>query len=279
MAIAIAGRSGRYVVGTWVGIDQLRLSPARPSGPLPEIPLWLLKAIRTYGPIQPVVVRRLSPNQFEILSNVETWLAVQRLGQHEVPIEVREGVDDDEAAELVALSAAHHHQDPIEEAEYLHEQLDDLGGRRTRGATKKLATRTGLSRTYISHALRLLELPEEVQEMIRGGRLQVGHAKPLVTINDRKVQLPLARKIANEGLSVRATERLAGAARAGEPVFGDNEAAATRDPDIVRLERRISELIGCQVNIDVTGGKFVVDYAHDLEILDGVLKRLGYAAG
>ena len=260
----------------WVGIEELRLSPARPPGPLPVVPVRLLNAIRHHGPIEPVVVRRLGRNQFEILSNVETWLAVQRLGQQRVPIEIRGGVDDEEAAELVRFSATRNRPDPIEEAKALQEQLDELGGRRTRGATKKLAARTGLTRTYISHALRLLELPEEVQAMIRSGRLQVGHAKPLVTIEDRHALVRLARKIAAEGLSVRVTEQLANAARAGEPVLPGNEPAAARDADIEGLERRLAELIGCPVDFDVERGTLVIDYEHDLDILDGVLRRFGY---
>jgi ParB family chromosome partitioning protein len=259
----------------WVGIEELRLSPARPPGPLPVIPVRLLNAIRDYGPIEPVVVRRLGPNHFEILSNVETWLAVQRLGEGEVPIEIREGVDDDEAAELVELSYQRRKRDAIDEALYLQERLDELGGRKTRGATKRVAVLTGLSRTYVSHALRLLELPGQVQEMIRDGRIQVGHAKPLVTITDRRVLLRLARKIATEGLSVRTAEELARKARAGEAPPVD-ESSASPDPDIVRLESRVSELVGCDVRIDTADGKLVVDYAHDLEVLDGFLKRIGY---
>lgn len=260
----------------WVGIEQLRLSPARPPGPLPQVPLWLLQAISRHGPIEPVVVRRLEPDQFEILSNAETWLAVQRLGQYKVPIEVREGVGDEEAAELVKLSSTRHFRNPIDEAEYLQEQLNELGGRRTRGAIKKLAERTGLSRTYVSHALRLLELAEEVQEMVRLGELQVGHAKPLVTLKNSKTQLLLARKIVNEHLSVRVAEQLASAARLGEPFPGGPQGAAARDPNLVRLEQRVSELIGCQVTIEVADGKLIIDYVHNFEVLDGILKRLGY---
>ncbi len=262
----------------WVGIEELYLSPARPPGPLPTVPVRLLSAIRDYGPIEPVVVRRLGPNQFEILSNVETGLAVQRLGQKVVPIEVREDVDDSEAAEIIRLSAHGRRQDPIDEAQYLQAQLDELGGRKRRGATQRLATLTGLSRTYISHALRLLALPREVQAMISDGRLQVGHAKPLVTIKDRGVLLQLAQKIASEGLSVRAAEQLARNARAGQGIPVDNTQSAPADPNIVKLESDITDLIGCQVSIDVAAGKFVIDYEHDLEILEGVLTRLGYVA-
>ena len=260
----------------WVGIEELRLSPAKPPGPLPVVAMRLLNAIREYGPIESVVVRRLGPNQFEILSNVETWLAVQRLGQREVPIELREDVDDDEAEALVKLSYWGRDQDPIDEAQYLRERLDELGGRETRGATRKLAALTGLSRSYISHALRLLELPKEVQDMIQGGQLQVGHAKPLVTIKERRELLRLARKIAGERLSVRTVEQLARKARAGEAIAVEDPPSVDPDPDIVRLERRVTELIGCRVSIDVATGTVTLDYAHDLEILDGLLRRFGY---
>jgi len=265
-------------MSTWAGIDELHLSPARPAGPLPAVPLRMLNTIRELGPIEPVVVRTLGPHRFEILSNVETWLAVQRLGGNKVPIEVRAAVDDEEAAAIVGLSYQVRQQDPLDEAESLQQQLKALGGRSKRGAIRRLAERTGLSRTYVSHALRLLELPAPVQAMIRDGRLHAGHAKPLVAIKSRQAQLQLARMIARDRSSVRAAEALARRVRAGQLLVVD-ERLRRADPDIIRLQARVSELVGCDVHVDTEEGKLVIDYARDLDILGGLLQRLGYVEG
>ena len=259
----------------FVGIEQLSLSKRRPPGPIPRVPPRLLEVIRAHGPIDPVVVRPAGDHQFEILSNPETWLAVQQLGQREVPIEIRDNVSDREAEEIVAHAYSDARIDPITEAESLAEQMETLGGRDKWGATRQLAALIGLSRSYISHALRLLDLPVDIQELVRAGTLQVGHAKLLVTVESRHKQLQLAQKICRENLSVRAAEKLTRALRTGVSV-SDPDPSTQPDPDIVRLEQRVTELIGCRVNVDVSGGKLIIDYASDLEVLDGVLKRLGF---
>lgn len=258
-----------------VGIEQLSLSKRRPPGSIPKVPPRLLAVIRDHGPIDPVVVRPLGHRRFEILSNPETWLAVQQLGHRDVPVQIRDDLTDSEAEEIVAHAYSDTAEDPIAEAESLAEQLEDLGGREQWGATRKLAAITGLGRSYISHALRLLDLPIDVQELVRAGKLQVGHAKLLVSIKSRPKQLQLAQRICREKLSVRAAEILTRAMRTGSPLPAA-ETVPEPDPDIVRLEQQVTDILGCRVTVEVEGGKFVIDYGKDLDILDGVLKRLGY---
>ena len=258
----------------WRGIEELHLSPARPGGGLPEVPIRLLETIRRYGPVNPVVVREVGPHDYEILSNAETWLAVQRLGRHQVPIEILEHVDDEQAEAIVGAASEVASDDPILEARYLAARLDDLGGRSRWGATRRLAAVTGLSRTYISHAVRLLRLPEGIQDLVSAGRVSVGHAKALLALPDVAAQEALARRVVAEGLSVRATEALVRGAPEGAPE-APPAVDSDSDPDLVRLERALSETLGCAARIRAGEGTLVLDYGGDLDVLDGVLWRLG----
>ena len=258
----------------WRGIEELHLSPRRPDRAVPAVPARLLEATRRHGPIAPVVVRRLREHHYEILGNAETWLAAQRLGQERVPVEVLPDVDDEDAAAIVAATTAGIQENPLDEARQLAERLDELGGRSRWGATRRLATITGLSRSYISHAVRLLRLPDEVQELVRTGRLGVGHAKLLVGLPDRRAQRETARRIVAEHLSVRATETLVRAARRGE-VAAVAAGPEETDPDVLRLERTLSDTLGCMVRIRAAAGTLTVDYGGDLDVLDGVLRRIG----
>ena len=258
----------------WRGIEELHLSPHRPDGVVPAVSARLRDTIRQYGPIMPVVVREVGARQYEILGNAETWLALQQLGQHRVPVDVLPDVDDAEAMAIVAACTQDDAADPLDEARELAARLQALGGRTRWGATRRLAAMTGLSRSYISHAVRLLRLPAEIQQLVRGGRLSVGHAKLLVTVTDRGAQVALARRIEHERLSVRETEALARAAKTGGGL-GEVALDPAADADLRRLERALSEALGCPTQVRAQDGTLVVDYAGDLDVLDGVLQRVG----
>ena len=143
--------------------------------------------------------------------------------------------------------------DPLGEAEQLAAQLEELGGRAQWGAIRRLAALTGLSRSYISHALRLLELPDEIRQLIRSGQLHVGHAKLLVTIKDRRDTMG-ARAHHHRRRAQRTCHGRAGASVARARV---SPPAATvdpePDPDVVRLERAVTDVIGCRTRIDAAG--------------------------
>ena len=257
----------------WAGIEELHLSPLRPPGPLPEVPSSLARLVDSHGPVDPVVVRS-RPRGYEILSNAETWLAAQRGGWHEVPIEIRDEIEDAEAAEILRLSNRSQGSDPIEEARQFDAELARRcpDGRRPHGAITRLARERGRTRSYVAHALRLLKLPPQIQHYVASGRLSAGHARALVTLRDARRQERVAERILREGLSVRATEALVqgrGRARAG----GDH--SKRDDPDIRRLERDLSEALGSATRVDTRGGRLVIHYGNNLGVLEGVLERLG----
>ena len=258
----------------WHGIEELYLPAARSGRSIPKVSLRLLETIRLHGPIEPVVARKIAARRYEILSNAETWLAAQRLGRDRVPVEVLPGIDDEDAAEIVEACFQDDKEDPLTEAQLLAERLEKLGGRSRRGAVRRLAAATGLSRSYISHALRLLKLPPQVQDLLRNGEISVGHAKLLVTINDEGRQLRFARQIARERLSVRQTEQLAKSVKSGVAISLDPR-PEQGDPDVARFERMLTNALGSLTYLDTRRGRLVIEYGRDLDVLDGVLQRLG----
>ncbi|MCH9674386.1 MAG: ParB/RepB/Spo0J family partition protein [Gammaproteobacteria bacterium] len=259
-----------------VGIEQLRLSPARPQGFVPNPTPALQQRITTHGVIDPLVVRPLDRQHFEILTNPATWVAAGRAGLHELPVTVREGVSDTEAASIVADHYLTASLSPMDEAHAFEDQLHQLGSKTRRGSVTELARRLGLPRSQVAHSLRLLDLPAEIQSLIQRGELSAGQARPLITITGRERQLALADKIVFERLSVRDVERLArevresGIAKSVPSGLG----RAQPDADVQRLEQRVSDLIGSP--FEIRDNEAVFNFFGDFEVLDGLLTRLGY---
>ena len=272
-------------MGDWAGIGQLYLRPSRARGPLPEVSASRLRLVEMHGPIDPVVVRPRGQHRYEILSNVETWLAAQRAGWREVPIDIREDITDEDADAIVALTSAAQRRDPIEEARQLEAQLERLsaGERRRRyGAITRLARELGKSRTDISHALRLLKLPVRIQHLVASGQLSVGHARALVTLKDAHRQARLAERIIRRGLSVREAEAAAQGRRLGRTRRAGGEGGESsfhEDPDIRRLEMTLTDTLGSVTRIDTASGRLIIHYGGNLDVLQGVLERLGCGEG
>ena len=257
----------------WAGIDQLHLSPLRPPGPLPEVPSSLALLVDLHGPVDPVVVRS-RPRGYEIVSNAETWLAAQRGGWHEVPIEIRDEIDDAQATEILRLAGRVQGCDPIEEARQLDAELTRRSpeGHRRRGAITTLARERGRSRSYVSHALRLLTLPARIQQYVADGQLSAGHARALVALRDPRRQERMAERIVRDGLSVRATEAQI---HRRERARGEARPKEEGDPDIRRLERILSEALGSTTQLDTQAGRLIIHYDNNLAVLEGVLERFG----
>lgn len=258
----------------WAYIEKLHLSSLRPPGALPKVPARLVELIEAYGSIDPVVVRAGGDGRYEILSNAVTWLAAQRAGVDRVAVRILDDLDDAEAAEIVIAADGGYQADPIDEAEFFQTQIERLGGRKRYGATVKLAGVLGLPRAYISHSLRLLDLPLAVQELVRSGSLSAGHGRAIVALGDSGRQRRMAQKIVSERLSVRATEELVRSLKKGVANVPSPSVSAAVDPDLKRLEGKIGERLGCVVSIDKDHGQLVVHF-HNNEVLDGVLERIG----
>lgn len=235
----------------------------------------LLEIVRDHGVVEPIVVRRAGEH-YEILGNVEGWMAAQQVRLDRVPIHILEDVSDTDAAEIVSAAFESYSSNPIDETEYFRSQvLENARGRSHYKAVGRLASQTGHARPYISHALRLLKLPISIQEQIRKGQLNAGQARALVTLKDPTQQRALARRAAQEHLSVRRVEALARDLRGQAP--HERQVAkklASKPTDTLRLERIVSDLVGCR--FEIQDDKAVFDFFGDLNVLEGLLERLGY---
>jgi len=261
-----------------LGTHELKLSGSRPPGFIPQPTPSLLERIRDHGAIEPVVVRPLPAGGYEILSNPETWLAAGELELPNVPVVIRDDLDDEQAAQVVQDHYVLRHRNPIEEARYFEARLERFGGQKSRGAVTKLAFHLKRPRPYIAHAIRLLKLPAQIQGMIATGELSAGQARPLISINDRALQLSLAKKIAADQLSARQAEALAKSVKSGDAEIAPADSVTSpttqsKSPDVLRLERLVSQAIGTEFVLE--GDRAVIKFFGNNEILEGILNKLG----
>ncbi len=236
----------------------------------------LAGSIRAEGVLQPIIARPLpgsTPLRYEIVAGERRWRAAQLAGLQSIPALVR--TPDDRSALVQALveNIQREDLDPVETARGVQRLIDEF-----QLTHDEAARRLGRSRDAISHLLRILKLEPGVLTEVAQGRLSFGHAKLLVTLPQR-MQQQLAEEVARKQLSVRALERRI-RALSSEP---DQQptVSSRRDPDIVRLEQRVGEMIGTETRVDYepgsSRGRISLSF-HSLEILEGILERLGYRA-
>lgn len=234
----------------------------------------LTSSVREKGVIQPLLVRQLAENAYEIIAGERRWRAAQAAMLHDVPVVVRE-LTDAEALEL-ALIENLQRQDltPLEEAEGFRRLMDEF--QHTQDA---LAKALGKSRSHVANMIRLLGLPDPVKRMMDEGTLSAGHARALLTAED---PIGLAKQVVERGLNVRQTEKLAqeAAGAVGSAGRATSKAdKADKDTDLIALERSLSNLIGLQVTIttQARGGDLSIHY-NTLDQLDEVIARLSGGA-
>ena len=250
-------------------IDLLVRNPDQPRRIFTESDIDDLAAsIREKGVLQPILVRPApgQPGKYQIIAGERRWRASQKAGLHSVPVIVRE-LDDLEVLEIGIIENVQRADlNGIEEARAYKVLMERFG--RTQDA---LAQVVGKSRSHIANMLRLLALPEIVQDHVLQGRLSVGHARALVTAQDAE---GLAEKVIAAGLSVRQTEALVRDEMA--PVR--NAAPKVRsgsNADTQSLEQDLQEALGLKVKLEDKGGKGEIRLSYaTLEQLDEVCRRL-----
>ncbi len=253
-------------------IEMLRSNPQQPRRDFdPDELAELAASIKSSGIIQPILVR---PDQehgghYVIVAGERRWRAAQLVQLHEVPIVVRD-LSDSESLEIALIENIQRQDlNPMEEARAYRLLMDQFGH-----TQEQLSDSLGKSRSAIANLLRLLTLPEEVQEMVRTGQLSSGHARALVGSED---PAGLARQVVNLHLSVRQTEGLVRKAgeRAAEPV-----ARRTKDADTRVLESGLSAALGTKVTLDLSrsgdSGRIVVKFK-DLGQLDQLCNLINRA--
>ncbi|MGH8161384.1 MAG: ParB/RepB/Spo0J family partition protein [Gammaproteobacteria bacterium] len=226
----------------------------------------LADSIRAQGVVQPLIVRALAADRYEIVAGERRWRAAQMAGLAEVPAVVREIPD--QAAVAIALieNIQRENLNPLEEAESLRRLTEEFELTQTQAAEA-----VGRSRVAVTNLLRLLELGPEAKRWLREGKLAMGQARALLALSGR-VQAEAARKIAEQQLSTRAAEALVRRLKAP----AKSPPAKPRDPNIGALERELSERLGARVNVQNRSrgrGTLVIHYA-SLDQLDGILERL-----
>lgn len=236
----------------------------------------LASSIREKGVIQPLIVRRRAQAQdtYEIVAGERRWRAAQMAQLHELPVLVRE-FNDTEVLEIAIIENIQRADlNPVDEAAGYKQLMERFGH-----TQDKLSSVLGKSRSHIANLVRLLQLPEEVQGYLRDGQLSAGHARALITADD---PIGLARKVIQQGLSVRATEQLVKKADSDAP-SGSNKPIRPRtvvekDADTRALEADLSANLRMKVTIDHDSGQeaglISIQYA-SLEELDELCTKLG----
>ncbi|SEC66447.1 ParB/RepB/Spo0J family partition protein [Rhodobacter sp. 24-YEA-8] len=249
---------------TRLPVEKLQPNPEQPRKDFDQAALEALAdSLRQKGVIQPLVVRTKG-DHYEIVAGERRWRAAQIAQLHEVPVVIRE-LDDTEVLEIAIIENIQREDlNAIEEALGLRQLIDRFGH-----TQEKVAEALSKSRSHVTNLLRLLNLPGDVQKMVREGALSAGHARALITAPD---PLRLAQTVIARGLSVRETEKLAREALEPTKSTPSEQVSAresTKDADTRALEGDLSAQLGMTVRIDHKGqgGNLVISY-RDLEELD-----------
>lgn len=250
-------------------IEFISRSPRNPRRHFDDGELHELAAsIRQHGIVQPVVVRTLSTNRYEIIAGERRWRASQLAGLIEIPVIVRD-VDDKTALELAIVENVQRSDlNPLEEALGYEQLIAEHGY-----TQNDLGEIIGKSRSHVANSLRLLKLPEPVRDLLSAGSLSAGHARALVSTSDPAA---LARTIVAKGMSVRDAERLAqNDIKAQNAPPAESARHDQKDSDTLALERTLSDTLGLDVTINHkgNGGQIRIAY-RSLEQLEEVCRLL-----
>jgi ParB family chromosome partitioning protein len=260
------GAPGRSLLS--LPVEAVERNPEQPRKRFDEAKLEELAAsIRQHGVVEPILVRK-EGSRYRILAGERRWRAAQRAGLREVPALVREATDR-EAFEIALVENLQRADlNAIEEAEAYEVLASDHGL-----TQEEIAARVGKERSTVANALRLLKLPEEVRDAVRGGQLDMGHARALLGLSSADEMKKLAQRAIREGLSVRALEGLI-RSLSKKPSKGSapTDSASTRD-----LAARLQRHLGARsrlVQKTASSGRLEIEYT-SLDELDGILSKIG----
>jgi ParB family transcriptional regulator, chromosome partitioning protein len=252
-----------------VAIEAVRASALNPRVAFAPADLKeLADSIRARGVVQPIIVRPVNGDGggFEIIAGERRWRAAQAAALHEIPVIVRD-LSDQQALEVAIIENVQRTDlNAIEEAAGYRQLIETYNY-----TQEDLAGIVGKSRSHLANTLRLLKLPESIQELVRSGVLSAGHARALIGVADAET---LARDAVKRGLSVRDIEALV--QRRANPKNKTSGAKAAKDANILAVERELSDVLGLRVNI-ITGkgekGELRIAYS-SMEQFEEVRRRL-----
>jgi ParB family chromosome partitioning protein len=275
---AIAGRPPGADELAHLPVDLLERGKYQPRLDMREESLAeLADSIRAQGVVQPIVVRPLTApapggsQRYEIIAGERRWRAAQMAGLPDVPAIIRHVADEVAVAMSLIENIQRENLNPLEEARALDRLISEF-----ELTHQEAAEAVGRSRAAVSNLLRLLDLPDEVKALVEQRSLEMGHARALLGLQNKRQQTEVGALIAKKGLSVREAEalvrrmlsRAAGASQEREP--------GRKDPDIARLETDLADKLGARVEVRhaATGkGRLVISY-HSLDELEGILAHI-----
>ncbi len=251
-----------------VPIEFLKPNPRNPRKSFIDADLEeLAESIRQHGVIQPIVARpvRGAPDHFEIIAGERRWRAAQRAGLHDVPIVPVEVSDNDALQIMIVENVQREDLNAMEEARGYHLLVDEF-----KHGVEDVAKAVGKSRSHVANMMRLTKLPTDVQDLISAGKLSAGHARALIGLADPS---QAAARVIGEALSVRQTEALAH--EAGVPSRKARSEKAQPDPNLLALEKRLTDAMGLKVSVDHKdpAGTVHIHY-RTLEQFDEIVRRM-----
>ncbi len=258
-----------------LGIGQLSPNPDQPRTHFdPKYINELAESIKQHGLLQPILVRPIpgSPDMYQIVAGERRWRASQKAQLHEVPVTIRD-LDDAQVLQIALIENLQRQDlNAIEEARGYQRLIDEFAF-----APEDVGQAVGRSRSHVANMIRMLGLPESVQNMVVEGALSAGHARALISAENPAL---LAQEVVAKGLSVRQTEKFA-AENAGRKIQHRGATAKAsgptfKDPNILAFEKDLSNILGFKVTIAMDGetaGTLSVEFK-DLDQLDEVALRL-----
>ena len=251
-----------------LNVSQLQPGKYQPRGYMDDDALQTLAdSIKTQGIMQPILVREISPDKFEIIAGERRWRASQMAGLQQVPVLVRDIADESALAMALIENIQRENLNPLEEAQGIKRLIDEFSM-----THEKAADAVGRSRVAVSNLLRLLSLSSPVQDLLMHNKLDMGHARALIGL-DAAQQMMLANKIVQQDLSVREVENLV------KNVSADakpKQQKISMNRDVLALQNTLSEKIGAVVSISAKtsgAGTLKINYS-SLDQLDDIIAKI-----
>lgn len=279
--------TGDRVAGGYreIAVSSIVPNTNQPRAHFDEEPLdALADSIGRIGVLQPILVRQVETDRFELIAGERRWRAAKRAGLQTIPALVRSAEDQESLEEALVENLHREDLNPLEEAAAFLQLQQDFGL-----TQQAVANRVGRSRAAVTNSTRLLQLPGEVQELIASRRLSAGHGRALVGIADSGAQVGLARQIVREGWSVRQLEdhlrpppgtgqaAAAGPAKQAPESGEQGDASAVSESALLELENLLAEFLSTTVRVEIGDkkGRLTVEFAglDDLERIYHLVTR------
>jgi ParB family transcriptional regulator, chromosome partitioning protein len=266
--------------GPQVGVREVPISQIEPNRYQPrdyfdeESLAGLTASIRELGVLQPILVRKIENDRYELVAGERRWRAAKRAGLQHIPVVVRDVTDEISLQHALVENLHRENLNPLEEAAGYQQLIEDFNL-----TQEEVARRVGKSRSAVTNLLRLFQLPPQVQKLVAESRISAGHAKALLGTPDRAFQEALARRIVTDGLSVRDTEE---AVRRRNEQPDEEEAPRPAPgtgklppPGLLELEELLADRFDTRVKINLgpKRGKMVIEFA-DLEDLERIYRQI-----